>query len=185
MFIPSMYKSAPQVVSFSYAGSTWPQDITIPSAVNPSYTRVTLQGWASANASGFVPPGNCRYTLLNGTTIRIYEVAGITAPATFVATFLVEEYIPFFLRQPVHYNSGIILFDQTQVTVNTGLTLSSKAFVLFLGCIATDQVSQVEADEANCRVSLNTGTGIVTITRIGTFEDGGNLTCNFAVIDPK
>lgn len=186
MFIPSMYKSVQSVSFVATPATVFPLDVTIPTAIVTRNTRITLQGWASANDTGFIPNGTCRYELLNTTTIRVYNIGEFGSSLSFRGSFLVEEFSSFFLRQAIYYSSGDHVDGQDTITVATGLTLGSKAFVIHNGCqVITSADPQLEADETTSRVSLNVGTGVVTITRIGWFDVSGILRTNFAVVDPR
>lgn len=189
MFIPSMYKSV-QVVDFTANALTaFPLDVVIPIAVVANYTRIGLQGWASGDATGFVPADNCKYTLINSTTIRVFNVGRISGAFTFTGTFTVEEYIPFFLRQAITYGDGNIPWDQTFVDiVMSGMSaLGPKAFVKHLGSSCATSSEQIEADEVNTRVKLDIPSKTVRISRLGVFDNSSasDVLTNFMVVDPK
>lgn len=180
MFIPSIYKSAPQVIHIN-AGNG---DYAI-SSVNPNYTRVTPQGFPAADASGFPISKYLVARIKNATTLEIVAGADNFAPApAFSGYVLVEEFLPLFFRQ-IFYRSSITLTDETlSGTENTGLTLSDRAYVLSMGW--SGSASILVSSSVQVGFSIDTSTGIVTMNRSYTFAGNtGSITGYFMVIDPK
>lgn len=181
MFIPSIYKSAPQVITINSGNG----DYAI-SSIDPNYTRVTPLGYPSANDNGFV---NQKYLVARIKTATLLEiVAGAeTGTNAFAGKVLIEEYLPLFFRQ-VFYRSNIVVTDNNlNNTENTGLTLSSKAYVLPMGWngAVTIEEGNIAAASVQVGFSLVTATGIVTMSRNRCPGNGGSLTGYFMVIDPK
>lgn len=188
MFIPSIYKSAPQVVDYTTPTAVPPgsDTVAIPIPVNKDYARISIQGWASASENGVISQSILRCELTDDDEITIYGTGTITFPNDFVATFLVEEYIPFFFHQPFYYGNGTIDHNQLTEVVATGLTLSSKAYIQYLGSSASGVTDAAMEAKLRTRVELNTGNGEVTITRMRILDDGvGDITTSFLIIDPK
>jgi hypothetical protein len=180
MFIPSIYKSTPQVIAAAFGTNAI-------SSVNRSYSRETLLGWGTGSDFGqLVSDSQCRYKITSNTTLEVYSVGDVSA-GTPLLNILIEEYLPFFFRQAFYRNDITIADTDSNNTLNTGLSLGSKAFVLHLGNSSNIPAPPIRAErQVNCTLSLNRATGVVTASRVGDASvNGGTLTTSFLVIDPK
>src|SRR5215831_8885981 len=123
MFIPSMYKSTPQIVAASSGVNT------IPVAINPNFTRITNIGPRSSNTGGTVSPNRGLLQLTGSTTFTL------TSPMTSagICRVLVEEFIGGFFRQNFQYGTIFIGSGAASGATAHGLTLGTKAFALPLG----------------------------------------------------
>jgi hypothetical protein len=184
MFIPSMYKSAPQVINITAGNS----DYAI-SAVNADYTRVTPAGFPTANDSGFT---NQNYLVARIKTSTLLEiVAGAGAGANpFAGKVLVEEFLPLFFKRAFIRNSIAITDETLTGTYDTGIIFgaSSRAYVLSMGWSAsvTHPAVNIPASAVQVGFELDKTTGIVTMTRnFVTPGIVGTITGYFMVVEPK
>lgn len=179
-FIPSIYKSAPQIIPAALGSNA----IT---SVDKDYSRETLMGWGTSSDFGqLVSQSQCRYKITTNTNLEVYTVGDVGA-GTPNLNILIEEFLPIFFRQ-AFFRGELTMGPATNTaTYPTGLTLGSKAFVLHLGNSSDIAAPPLRPERAvNCNLSINRGTGVVTATRVGTASDGaGTMSTGFLVIDPK
>jgi hypothetical protein len=175
MFIPSIYKSTPQIVVVSGGTAT----IT---AVVVANTRLTILGIRSTDMSGGIQ-GSCfgSVTLTNTTTI--------TRNGSGVITVLVEEFIRGFLRQDIIYGSLDITAGNTVANSSSLGTFSSKAYPVWLG-IHTDVPSSTDGGDtsmakATTNLTFNSATGVLTATRGEVSADVFQLRTYYCIVDPR
>src|SRR5690242_1886138 len=184
MFIPSMLKSAPQEVSVTglTGGST--SSTTAISQVDLTAAVIINYGTRSGNSGGgFVYGPDWAYWDFSDSTHARANVLVSNGFGNITVKGLVIEFIRGFLLQNVYWNT-IDMSSVTSNTLNTGLTLGSKAFIVpagFTGDYTT--LSSVDDSVMQPILSLNRGTGVVSVVRDNTASD--NLRTAFFIVDPK
>lgn len=180
MFIPSIYKSAPQVLSGNGPGYATPTDLVITS-VNPLYTRLTILGWIGG-AGGTVSPSQV--------ICKVKDATHITISGGGAYRIVVEEFLPGFFNQAFQY--GIVTIPTTTITGSTahGLTLGSNAFVVWLGNEsnrAADLGGGLALTEAQVRATLRlSGANVIADCTLADYAASpGSVTVNYLLIDPR
>lgn len=173
MFIPSIYKSTPQKLNVNVNG------VVGISTVNKNYTRLSILG-VNQGGNDLV---YARAALNSNSQVEVFGLSSVSFTPSL--DILIEEFLPLFYRQPFYFNTVDITDLSQSNTVNTGLTLGPKAFVVHLGSNFSPASIAIASYIMMSRVSLNIATGVVTATR--TLGDGASntLTTGFMVIDPK
>lgn len=175
MFIPSMFKSIPQVFAITNNGGTAILGV-------PVLTRNTalMYGGCSSTDTGGFPSGNGLglVQLTNSTTVTAtFAVNGGTIYGTVI------EFIAGFLRQAVQY--GVITLNGVVTNTAPIIAVGSKAFVLYLGLTENKNALQTDMASITGDVVLTSAT-VVTGTRVAT---GGASApdiaqIGFCVVDP-
>lgn len=176
MFIPSIYRTPPQVIT-----ATGAADFIISAVNDINYVRLSLVGQKFAVSS------------TNSSSGRVFpkDTTHITATADSVGSFgeakvLIEEFIPGFFLQPFHYDTVDIAPGSLTGTKNTGLTLGPKAFIVMCGQVNGMNFAFSPIDSTQGELSLNVGTGVVTATvRLASDPGDGFYRAGFVVIDPR
>lgn len=180
MFIPSIYKTAPQVVA---VGSLATAAISAVNDVN--YTKLSVLGFESSNQTGALNTGSEFPRLTLNSTVQIENKGRC------LINVLVEEFLPGFFRQAFVYQTLAIGPSAFTGTYNSGLTLGPNAYVHYLGVSDAFAVAGTLAlAQMTAKLDLNIGTGVVTGTRFERITDSdpsgtGNLTVGFIIIDPR
>lgn len=181
MFIPSLFKSIPQVFSGIGPGYGAPTDILI-SAVDPNYTELSLQGWDGIG-SGAVDPSQLMCKMKDATHFTIEGSASDYR-------ILVREWFAGFFRQPFQY--GTVTIASGAITGNTahGLALGSKAYVLWMGNESTrdgDIGAGLALTEQQVRptvrlAGINIRADVLSADYAGA---PGTVTVSYLLVDPK
>ncbi len=181
-FIPSFLKSIPQELSFSGASVAVPAEQVI-TEVDLDYAVILFLGAEGAEGGGFINGANHNYLDFSDSThVRATTAVDVSAGAH-INHALVLEFVSAHMRQPVYWNTiGLGLF-QTSTTLNTGLTLGDKAFLVPAG-FTSDYNDAASLNEGAhiIGLSLDRGTGIVTISR--SFS-GAVIHHSFFIVDPR
>jgi len=176
MFLPSLYKSFQSIPVTNT--TTLPLDVAIAS-VDTNYTRISTQGAELYHFYRF------RINLTSAINVRFHDFHNSSGNSGQAArtTLIVEEFVGLFFHQPFYY--GTVVLGQSVVTnsVNTGLTLNSKAFLVSLGFEVTFNQVLATSPETTANLALSGST--VTATRTIANSSAGDLTCGFLLIDPK
>lgn len=180
MFIPGIYKSVPQVLAGTAPGFATPTDLTI-TTVDPSYTRLSLQGWYGGG-SGNVDPSQY--------IAKVKDATHITISGTGAYSILVEEYISAFFRQAFQYGVVTVAATATSGSTAHGLTLGSKAFVIWLGnesSRAADSFLGLALTEAQVRstVAISGANIVATVGQADYVGAPGTVTVQYLLVDPR
>lgn len=170
-FIPSMLKSAPQVVSITISGANYIADSGLGVSVDPDYSAIALIGLGPIISSPVIPGAYLKF--LNGSTVRATRLRSTSNdPATQSSSVvgLVFEFVPQFLRQAVSF----ITLPAGPSPYTHGLTLGPKFFGLCSGWAVNSDV-----DPTGLSIGGFAYAGATTVT----FQ-AGNVQGIF-IVDPR
>lgn len=182
-FIPSFLKSVPQLVSFSGATIAVPATQLI-TAVDLTVAVILATGTNGSEGGGFDNGANHNYLdFSDATHVRATTAITPTAAAVIVKGIILE-FVKALLLQNVYWNTVDILNGQVSGTVNTGLTLGPKAFLVPAGFWANyNTAASINEGAIIPAISLNVATGVVTCTRGA--ADAFQIRHSFFIVDPR
>jgi hypothetical protein len=180
-FISAFLKSTAQPLSISGATVATPKTQLI-TQVDLTRSIILDLGIRGAEGGGFISGRNHSYLDFSDSTHARSTVLADPSAGTVIHNCVVLEFVKFFLKQNVYWNTIDLNGVQTTNTLATGI-ISTKAFLVASG-FGGDYTTPASLNDGSQlpTLSYDRATGIVTADRITT---GCTLRCAFWIVDPR